>query len=283
MDLLAPEAEPLPPRDAHADRVLYGLSAPLRALRRLAFDPELRKEAIYPAFLLALVCAGVAILTTFPGLGTFRRFYQVFVFLAPLPSVFLAGHYARFAKLVHERAGRGPCEPLYEPIGIAIWRAISQLLLIAIALTPLTLLLHLVPFVGTPIVKAIAGVWALHWILVNAFESARVLEPGQTFDDVEALADHEPPPWFVRGLRAAGDRIPALGGFLRAFAGFCDRLAKPWREEMHLAEQHPALTVGFAITTAFLLCTPVLNLFFRPVVLIAAADVRARLDGDPPA
>jgi hypothetical protein len=126
----------------------------------------------------------------------------------------------------------------------------------------------------------VAGAWALHWILVNAFESARVLAPGQTLADLDELAKKSRPPWFVRALKALGKKVPVLGGVCDWFAGVCDSLAWPWREEMELIEGHPSLTAGLAITTAALLCTPVLNLFFRPVVLIASAQVMKALGHD---
>jgi hypothetical protein len=35
---------------------------------------------------------------------------------------------------------------------------------------------------------------------------------------------------------------------------------------------------GFGLATALMLCTPVLNLFFRPVVLVAASRVQASFE-----
>ena len=35
--------------------------------------------------------------------------------------------------------------------------------------------------------------------------------------------------------------------------------------------------IGFAISTALLVATPVLNLFFRPIVIVAAVSVLGRL------
>ena len=271
------EAKEPPPRDAHADREWYGLWQPIWAARRIAGDPELLRESCYPALLLALVCAGVAILTTFPGLSTLRRFYQVFVALAPVPTVLLARHYAHLAVLAHQRAGGGPCEPLVEPLGRALKRALMQMVLIAIAVAPVSILVRWVPLVGAVVVKCVAGLWALHWIVINAFEGARVLLPGQTLESLDALEEQTPSPWFVRAMRALGERVPVLGGIATAFARFCDRLAKPWREELRLVEQHPSLAAGFALSTAVLLFTPVLNLFFRPVVLVAASHVLLRL------
>jgi hypothetical protein len=268
----------LPPRDAHVDRVVFGLRQPIVSARLIWNDPELRSEAMFPALLLALVCGGIAILTTWPGLSTLRRFYQVFVALAPWPSILLQRHYARLAVLVHKKLGLGDAQPLLEPIGRSIFRALGQMILVAIAVAPVSLVIGWFPLLGQPVVRAVAALWALHWILVNAFESARVLEPGQTVADLDVIARNTPAPWFVRGLKAVGARVPVLGAFCNWFASLCDSLAWPWREEMDLIEKHPSLTAGLAVTTAALLCTPVLNLFFRPVALVASAQILARLE-----
>jgi uncharacterized protein involved in cysteine biosynthesis len=267
----------LPPRDAHVDRVVFGLRQPIASARLIWNDPELRSESLFPALLLALVCGGIAILTTWPGLSTLKRFYTVFVALAPWPSILLQRYYARLAVLVHKKLGLGDAQPVYEPIGRAIARALGQMILVAIAVAPVTLAVGWFPFLGRPVVRVVAGVWALHWILVNAFESARVLAPGQTIEDLDEIARQSTAPWFVRALKALGARVPVLGAFCNWFARLCDSLAWPWREEMELIEQHPSLTAGLAITTAGLLCTPVLNLFFRPVVLVASAQVMKAL------
>ncbi|HEX9102861.1 MAG TPA: hypothetical protein VF997_11690, partial [Polyangia bacterium] len=121
-------------------------------------------------------------------------------------------------------------------------------------------------------------VWALHWIVVDAFDAARVLQPGQTLADLDALADKERQPWFVR-LLAQGESVPVVGRVLVKFARWCDKLARPWREEIALVEEQPSLMIGFALSTAALVATPVLNLLFRPIVLIGAAHVLGRLEG----
>jgi hypothetical protein len=255
----------VPHRDAHVDRLSWGLRQPIQAARVILMDPELLRESLYPALLLALVCLGVAVMTTLPGFGTIRRFYTVFVALAPWPSVFLAAHYQRLAAQAHVKLGYGPATAIQEPIIRAIRRALGQAVLIAIAVAPVSIFIGWLPLLGTVIVKAVAGGWALHWIVVNALDSARVLEPGQTLEELDRIARQTPSPWFVRLLR----RVP----WLRWFADLCDRLAWPWREEMALVENHPSLVGGFAISTATLLALPLLNLFFRPVVLVASLQV----------
>ena len=55
---------------------------------------------------------------------------------------------------------------------------IKQAILIALAVAPVTALLHIVPILGWMVIHVIAAAWALHWVVVDAFDSARVLHPG---------------------------------------------------------------------------------------------------------
>ena len=277
----APGAPP-PAGGAHLDRVLYGLMQPLLGARMLLRHPELRRAALVPALLLAGFCALVALLGTIgePPLSVFRRFYEVFALLAPLPSVLLAGHYARLAVLARDKLGLGASSACVEPLWRAAKRAIFQAILIAIALAPATLLLHLVPVAGAVLVKVVAALWALHWIVIDAFDSARTLAPGETVVGMHARALTAPCPWFVRIMQGVGERLPLVGRLLRWFARRCDRMALPWREEMALIERHLSLAAGFALATAALLAIPGLNLLFRPIVLIGAVHVAGRLEGE---
>jgi uncharacterized protein involved in cysteine biosynthesis len=52
----------------------------------------------------------------------------------------------------------------------------------------------------------------------------------------------------------------------------------PWREEIALVEQHPALMIGFALSTAIILAVPILNLVFRPIVIVGATHVLGQLE-----
>src|SRR6185295_12256335 len=117
------------------------------------------------------------------------------------------------------------------------------------------------------------------WVVVEAFDAARVLRPGETLADLDAAALRIRAPWYVRSLFRAADRTPIAGGLLRRFARLCDRLSMPWREEIALVEDHPALVLGFALSTAALLAVPVLNLAFRPIVIIAATHIIGQLEG----
>jgi hypothetical protein len=131
-------------------------------------------------------------------------------------------------------------------------------------------------------VRLVAAAWALHWIVVDAFDSARFLRPGQTVADLDRHAEQLPSPWFVRGLAAAAARLPMGGRLLRWFARRLDRMSLPWREEIALVEEHPSLMLGFALSTAALLAVPVVDLLFRPIVLVGAAHVLGQLESSEP-
>jgi hypothetical protein len=267
------------------DRVVYGLVQPLVGARVLASDGALMRAALVPAFLLALFCVAVALATVqtwSPG-TVLRHFYATFAILAPVPSVVLAPHYARLAVLARKKLGFSEAVPCIEPLRVMLVRALKQMIIIAIAIAPLTGLLGLVPGVGWMLVKIVAAVWALHWIVVDAFDSARFLRPGQTPADLARHAESLRPPWYVRGLHAGAARTPLGKRLLARFARLCDRLSKPWREEIALVEDHPSLMAGFALTTAALLAIPVVNLLFRPIVLVGAAHVLGRLEAVEPA
>src|SRR5256885_1687736 len=77
--------------------------------------------------------------------------------------------------------------------------------------------LAFVPIIGHVVIKMVVAVWALHWIVVDAFDAARVLQPGQTVQDLDVLADKAPRPWFVR-LLAEGQPLPVIGRILIRFA-----------------------------------------------------------------
>jgi hypothetical protein len=206
----------------------------------------------------------------------------MFAVLAPLPSILLASHYARFAVRARHLLGFARAEPCIEPFRRLISRTVKQAILIGLAIAPISALLQLVPGIGWILVQAVAAAWALHWIVVGAFDAARILRPGQTLADLDRAAERVPRPWFVRWLFDAAERIPLGAGLVRWFARLCDRLSLPWREEIALVEEHPGLMLGFALSTGALLAIPVLNLAFRPIVIVGATHVLGHLEQAAP-
>ena len=282
--IVAKHVVPKAPPARSQDRVVYGLVQPLLGARMLLVDGELRAAALKLAAVLTAVCAAVALLhpVSWSVGGVLYSFYATFAVLAPVPSVLLAHRYARLAVLARRKLGFSPAEPCLEPFRTMLGRAIKQAILIALAIAPAIALLRLVPVAGDLLVKVVAAAWALHWIVVDAFDSARFLRPGQTLADLEAHAEQIRAPWYVRGLHHAAARIPIAGRLLRRFARLCDRLSRPWREEIALIEEHPALMLGFALSTAAVLAIPVVNLLFRPIVIIGATHVLGQLEATEP-
>jgi hypothetical protein len=256
-----------PPAGQPWRRVLYGLTQPVVGARALIHDRALLRSALMPVALLAAFCAVLSLTELSGGAGPMlRSFYRTFALLAPLPSVLMAGHYARMVVQARSTFAFAPAPPRREPILLAVRRAVVQAILIATALIPAMMVFRLL---GHHLVKAVAALWALHWIVVDAFDASRVDRP------------ELPParlPWFARALERASRPIPVLGGLVGGFARFCGRLARPWHEELEVIEAHPTLAIGFAAATAVLLATPVLNLFFRPIVIIGAVHVLGRLE-----
>ena len=68
-----------------------------------------------------------------------------------------------------------------------------------------------------------------------------------------------------------------LGAPLRFIVRGLRWLCSPWHREMTLIEQNLPVMLGFAATTAALLCTPVLNLVFRPITAVAAVRLVGHL------
>src|SRR5690349_9374829 len=180
-------AAPTAPPDAHADRVVYGLMQPVLGARMLFADGELLRAALVPAALLAAFCMAAALLdpVSWSVGGVLRRFYHIFAVLAPLPSVLLARNYARLAAVARNKFGFGPVNACIEPFGRSLSRMIKQAVLIAIGVVPVTIVLHFVPLLGHFLIQIVLALWALHWIVVDAFDSARVLQPGQTVADLD--------------------------------------------------------------------------------------------------
>jgi len=273
------------PPAAPGEQALYGFSQPILGARVLLRDPELLKEALLPAGVLALACALWATLHADAGqYRWFKEFYKAFAALAPLPSLLFANHYARLAALIRWRLGLGACAPREMPFGMLLGRLVRQALIVAIGVAPFLLVVRLVPVLGHSLLSPVVlALWGLHWVVADAFDDAQVCEPGESLKESIDRDRNAPPPWFVRWLNRGAAKLPGfLGRPVRWFARLCDKLALDSRGEIAVMEANPAVAVGFALSTAALLATPVLNLLFRPIILAGSSHLLGQLEkGEP--
>jgi len=271
------------PPAGNTEQALYGFAQPILGLRVLLSDPALLREALYPAGLLAAACALYASLgTDAPGWANwFKCFYKAFAALAPLPSFFFANHYARLAAMIRWRMGFGACGPREMPWGLLAGRMIRQALIVAVGVAPLLLLTRLLPAVGDYLSAAVLAIWSLHWVVADAFDDAQVCLPGESLKESIQRDRNAAEPWFVRIVKRTAARLPRiLGGPLRLFARLCDKLAMDSRGEIERMESNRAVAVGFSLSTAALLATPVLNLLFRPIIIAGSSHLLGQLEKD---
>src|SRR5437868_4100468 len=272
------------PPAGETEQALYGFAQPILGVRVLLSDPELLKEALYPAGLLAAACAlyasfgheGVAHWGTW-----FKSFYKAFATLAPLPSFFFANHYARLAAMIRWRMGFGACGPREMPWRLLAGRMLRQALIVAVGVAPLLIVARLVPALGDFVSAAILGIWSLHWVVADAFDDAQVCLPGELLKESLQRDRDAPEPWFVRILKRGAARLPGILRWpIRLFARLCDKLALDSRGEIALMESNRAVSVGFSLSTAALLATPVLNLLFRPIIIAGSSHLLAQIEKD---
>ncbi len=268
------------PPAATGEQALYGFSQPILGARVLLKDPELLKEALLPAGVLGLACALWATMHASAGdYLWFKEFYKAFAALAPLPSLLFANHYARLAAMIRWRLGLGACGPREMPLGMLIGRLVRQTLIVAIGIAPVLGLAELLPGIGDLLKSVALTLWGLHWVVADAFDDAQVCEPGESLKESIDRDRNAPAPWFVRWMNRGASHLPGfLGGPLRWFARLCDKLALDSRGEISVMESNRAVSVGFALSTAALLATPVLNLLFRPIILAGSSHLLGQLE-----
>jgi uncharacterized protein involved in cysteine biosynthesis len=269
-------------------QVVQGLLQPLHAARLLIGDRELLMEALLPALLLLGFCLGVGFLYALAsdeaGLlwPLLKTGLSSFAVLAPVPSIVMANHYGRLCAQAHERMQLGPCKPRQRPLISSAMIAGRQLVAVAVAIVPLSFALHLVPWLGARVAQVLLLLWALHWIVVEALDDGCV-DAELPREPAAATEPSEPPPadwlpWFLWPVQKLADWLPGLlGAPLRFVVRRLRWLCSPWHKEITLIEQNLPVMLGFATTTAALLCKPVLNLVFRPITVVAAVRLLGHL------
>ena len=82
----------------------------------------------------------------------------------------------------------------------------------------------------------------------------------------------------MRWLERAARHLPVVGRPLRWFARLCDKLALDSRGEIALMESNRAVSVGFGLSTAVVLATPLLNLLFRPIIIAGSSHLLGQIE-----
>jgi len=151
---------------------------------------------------------------------------------------------------------------------------------VAVAIVPLSFAVHLLPWIGAKVTQALLLMWALHWIVVEALDDGCVdaeAAPAGAGKSSELPPEHWVP-WFLWPMHKLAQLLPGLlGAPLRFLVRQLRWLCAPWHKEITLVEQNLPVMLGFATTTAALLCTPVLNLVFRPITVVAAVRLIGHL------
>jgi hypothetical protein len=251
---------PLPRRGLPS--LLFGLAQPLLGLRMVLREPALRRRAALPVICLAVVCGLIA-----AGADGSRlvAFGEALVLLAPVPVVLFGKTYRTLAAESRVPLGLSPGTAVHPGLWGAIGDAIRQSVLLAIALVPLYFVAELLRSLGielAPLLWALGGAWALHWIVVEALDNGHTLADGAPSDEAA------PDPWFVRAYQVRS---------LRWFAGLLRRLSWPWRRELAIVARRPELALGFGLGIAALLAVPLMALVFRPAVVVAAVHLLGRV------
>lgn len=256
----------------------WGLAQPLLGLRVVVGEPALLRAAAWPVLLFAGFCALVALGAEDDAGARLDVFLATLVTLAPAPVLLFGKTYRRLAAAARVPLGLSPRTAEIPKLRTAVADAIRQAILLAVGLVPVWLAFELVQAfwpAAAPgfvwIAWAVAGFWALHWIVVEALDNGHTVDPAAPVDAAASAID----PWFVRLWQ-----VPLL----RKFSGLLRRLSRPWRRELQLVARHPELALGFGLGVAAIIVVPFAALVFRPAAVVAAVHVLGRVDeAAPPA
>jgi hypothetical protein len=262
----APGAPPV----GEVDRFWYGVAQPFLGLRTLWTTPALRQRALVPGLVVLLIAALVLLGKHGSPGELIWRYEATIAGLASVPAVLFANTYERLAADALPVLGLPARAPLLSKLGPRLRQAVQGAILVALGVAPLLWILRHVPLLGHPLAWLASGAWALHWIIVEALDGARVAEPH---------SGEPQPPWFVAWTQhPTWDQAPApLARAVRKFGQILVRLSRPWVEEVALVARHPALAIGFGLATAAMLAVPIANLLLRPAILVGAVHLRGQL------
>lgn len=266
-------AEGPPPARSGAALLAWGLAQPLLGLRLIGRHPGLLRSLILPIAVVLLI-AGLS--ATGQGVDgsparMALRFYLAVAGLASVPSFLFANRYARLAARAHELLGHGPAEPRILGLVRRVRQIIRFALVVAVPIAPVLWIVGAVPLLGAAVGFAVGAAWTLHWVVVEALDNARVAgAPGAT-----------PPewPWFL-AWAGRPDFSPPHGLWRRPLAWAARHvraLTSPWHEEAALVAANPAASIGFGLAVAGLLAVPIVNLLFRPAVIVGSVRFMAAL------
>jgi hypothetical protein len=259
------------PPAGDVDRFWYGVAQPFLGLRTLWNTPRLRQRALLPALVGLVIVAIVVAGRDWDSPGqVIWRYFATIAGLASVPAVLFANTYERLAAESLPYLGLPERPPLLSTFASRLKQALQGMILVALGVAPLLWVLRHVPILGHPLALLASGAWALHWIIVEALDGARVAEPHVGEPTL---------PWFAAWTQLPmWDGAPApLTRAVRKFGSILERLSRPWVEEVALVARHPALAIGFGLATAAMLAVPVANLLLRPAILVGAVHLRGRL------
>jgi hypothetical protein len=253
-----------------------GLAQPLLGLRVVLREPALRRAAAGPVLLFAGFCVLVALGGADDLSGRVDLFLATLVTLAPAPVILFGKTYRRLAAAARVPLGLSPRTADMPGLRAAIGDALRQAILLAIGLVPVWLAFELVQSfypAGADafawVAWALAGCWALHWIVVEALDNGHTVDPTAPPESAKQQLERHADPWFVRVYQ-----VPTL----RRFAGLLRRLSRPWRRELQLVARHPELALGFGLGVAAMIAVPFVALVFRPAAVVAAVHLLGRVD-----
>ncbi|MEE9382251.1 MAG: hypothetical protein V3V08_02415 [Nannocystaceae bacterium] len=269
------------PQEARA-QCLYGLAQIAVAGRLLLRHRTLARAALVPAMSFAVLCAIFAAiqLNDTEPLHAAQRFYGLLVSAAPISPVLFTHSYAKLAARAQTYAGLPARQPFLRGYVQASWETLVQLFVIGAGLAPLVAILSLTGDASGPLIVVTYAIWALHWIFIEALDSSRTLQHGVR-PMTEPAGEMPLAPWYQSSCDPSLPRaLRIVFTPVRWWGAMLARLTRRWRPEVRVVETHPWLAVGFSAGAALVLAIPGVNLFFRPVVVVAAALLWAHLGND---